>query len=50
MTNSKKAHDEKQVYISPNVEMIEIEIEQNILAASGVGSGDSLQDFVWEDW
>lgn len=46
MTNSKKAHDEKQVYISPDVEMIEIEIEQNILAASG----DSLQDFVWEDW
>ena len=35
---------EKEVYISPEIEVVEIEIEQNILA------GGSAPDMDGEDW
>lgn len=37
---------EKEVYISPEIEVVEIEIEQNILQA---GSGD-IPGLPGEDW
>ena len=35
---------EKETYISPDIEVVEIEIEQNILA------GGSIGDMPGEDW
>ena len=39
---------EKEIYISPDIEVMNIETEQNILA-SGSGSADTL-DMPGEDW
>lgn len=38
--------EEKEAYISPDIEIVEIQIEQNILAS---GSGTPL-DMPGEDW
>ena len=41
---------EKETYISPDIEVVEIEIEQNILAGgSGSGTGD-LPGMPGEPW
>lgn len=50
MKRRKKTDERKQVYISPDIQTLEIELSQNILAASGNGSTDNLQDFEWENW
>ena len=38
---------EKETYISPDIEIVDIEIEQNILAG---GSSGDVPDMPGEDW
>jgi len=46
----KKIKNTNEPYLRPNCEVIEIDIEQNILSASGTGKTEQLNDFNWEDW
>lgn len=50
MKNKKKLSEEK-TYIAPDIDVVNIELEQNILqAASGTGETQQLNNFDWEDW
>lgn len=50
MTSCNKTKVKEQVYISPDLQVLEIELRQNILAASGEVNVDGLKDFESEYW
>lgn len=50
MKNEKKLSKE-MIYIAPDIDVANIELEQNILqAASGTGETQQLNDFGGENW